>query len=1103
MCGTALDPTVAQRWERRVVSIVFADLVGFTSRSERLDVEDVQAFLGRYHELLRHELESHGGLVEKFIGDAVMGLFGAPVAHEDDPERAVRAALAIQDAAGRMRDRDHVDLHVRVGVTSGEALIALGVDPLSGEGMATGDVVNTAARLQSAAPVDGVLVDEQTYRSSGRAIHYEPAAAIRAKGKEAPVAVWVATAPRSLVPEQKRAHDTPLVGRSKQLAQLVAAFERAREEPSTQLVSVVGEPGIGKTRLLDELASHVNELPELVTWRRGRSLSYGEGVAFWALGEMVKAQAGILESDSLEVTTAKLADAVGLVIAEGRDSEWVTRHLRPLVGLESVESVSVEGGRVEAFAAWRRFFETVADDGPTVLTFEDLHWADDALLDFIDLLTDRAGAVPLLIACTARPELLERRPGWSGGKTNATTISLLPLSFEDTASVVSNLLDQPLLPEGIQQALLGRADGNPLYAQEFVRMLQDRGDLVRGDAGWQLRGEAGGLPESIQGIIAARLDTLAPDERLSIQDAAVIGETAWVSAACALTKRTSWEAEELLYSLERKQLVQRTRRPSISGEVEFRFGHALTRDVAYSQIPRAKRATKHEAAAAWIEQLAGERDDKAELLADHYHHALTLRAALGEDTTGIEAEARAAFTEAADQAAAVHAHAAAARHYHAALQLTSSDDPQRAKLLLGEARSQIGANQADEQLLTTAVAAQVEAEDWEGAAKCEMLLAVWHYWAGDGDEQEAHQARAAEYASRIPPTEVMCDIAAQQAIRMAYSGNARGALELTATMVPLAEQADLAAGHAILLLGRGYARLELGDSDAIADVRTAADGLAQLADSRTPSTYVNLGSTLNGLGDLPAAEAAYHAASQWAARFANAFLIDFVCAEQAFHAYHSGEWETAERLLAGVDTANAIIDSIVRTIRGPIKLARGDAPAALSDAAAVLSYATDANDVEFRFMGLALEARAHEASGDTKQSWAACDQFLTTWGESGVSSRAVELCDIAPILATFERHADIHDAALRLPLACRWRDALLLIADSRYGPAADVYEQIGSQPIAAEAHLLAAKKAAKSPQRGDAQHHIEVVLSFADKTGATLYRQRVEQDQTPQTPPVA
>ena len=349
-----------------------------------------------------------------------------------------------------------------------------------------------------------------------------------------------------------------LIGRAPEVEALHAAVA-ASATGESRIVLVTGDAGIGKTRLVEELYAYVGELPELVTWRRGRSLAYGEGIAFWALGEVVKAQAGILESDSANVADHKLRDAVESLGLEERDREWVVRHLGPLVGLEAATSRS-DGSRVEGFAAWRRFLEALAAAGATVLVFEDIHWADDALLDFIDLLAERAGAVPMLIVCTARPELFERRAGWAGGTTNPNTLMLTSLSEEDTARLVGDLLDQALLPADVQQRLLTQAGGNPLYAQEYVRMLQDRSLLLHGETGWTLAGEMEAPPESIQGIIAARLDTLSADEKSLLQDAAVIGRTAWLGAVCALTERNVWEADELLHGLERKQLVQRVRR---------------------------------------------------------------------------------------------------------------------------------------------------------------------------------------------------------------------------------------------------------------------------------------------------------------------------------------------------------------------------------------------------------------------------------------------------------------------------------------------------------------------------------------------------------------
>ena len=1082
-----------ERRERRVVSVLFADLVGFTRRSEHLDVEEVEGFLAPYQALLQGCVERTGGTVAKFTGDGVMAIFGGVVAHEDDAERAVRCGLAIRDGLAEAEASAGEDrLRVRVGVTTGEALVSQG----SGGAIdAVGDVVNTAARLESAAPADGVLVDEWTYRATSRAVRYDDADAVEAKGKTGLVSVWLAVEPVSVVPEQQRDR-LPLVGREAEADALRGALDRSRGEPSTQLVSVIGEPGIGKSRLVEELYEYVEVLPGLITWRRGRSLAYGEGVAFWALGEMVKAQAGILESDSAGEAQKRLSDAVAQVIVDERDREWVARHLRPLVGLGATSSGG-DSGREEAFAAWRRFVEALAEQRPTVLVFEDIHWADDALLDFIDLVADRAGAIPLLLVCTARPELLERRPGWAGGKTNATTISLTPLSDADTARLVGGLLDRALLPAPVQSALLQRAEGNPLYAQEYVRMLQDRDVLVRGEGSWVLAADIRDLPESLQGIIAARLDTLSTEEKGLLQDAAVVGRTAWIGAVNAVTERTTWQAEELLHNLERKQLVQRVRRSSIQGETEFQFGHSLTRDVAYSQIRRADRAHKHEAAALWIEQLAGERDDKAELLADHYTQALSLRRAMGEPTDTIEPRALAAFTEAADQAAATYAHAAAVHHYEAALALTPATAVRsRAALMLGHATALSNLETASPEILEAAIEAQVTVEEWDSAAQIERMLGRWYQEsAADGEQGKLHLASAAAYAARVPPSDTMCMIAYDQVWAMVTGGEAEQALALVDQMIPLAEDAGLVVGPALLLLWRGFARVSLGDAEGgIADVTTAAETLASEAHPRTIAAYGNLGGLLYGLGRMSETDIAFATAAEWASRFELPAYTSWVGIGRAYLAYQASQWDRAVHLLAVAAGADhtAFEEHDLRGLTGLMALARMDTDAALNDAAAVVAYAEGSRNDQFLYKGLALDARCQYSLANQKGSLEQCDRFLARWNEGDVVAGevAVNLCEITPILVEADRHDAIRTAAFRLSEDCRWRDALLLTADTRYAEAADLYTEIGSQPLAADAHLLAAQQAANEGRTSDAARHAEAVLAFAKQTGAVLYERQ-------------
>src|SRR3954453_20143718 len=499
-CGTYLaEARTRPGEERKGVSVLFVELVGFTASSERADPEDVRARLRPYHARVKEEIERFGGTVEKFIGDAVMAVFGAPAAHEDDPERAVTSALRVIAAIADLNEtQPDLALSVRAAVNTGEAVVTLSARPDRGEAMVAGDVVNTAARLQQHAPVDGVVVGETTYRATRDLFDYEPLESVSAKGKSEPLRLWHAkSARRRFGVDVEPAARTPLIGRDDDLAVLQSPYARMLREASTQLVTIVGEPGVGKTRLTTEFRKWVDDQTEIVSWRQGRSLPYGDGITFWALGEIVKAQAVILESDLADQAAAKLRRALADLVSDETEVQWLETHLRPLIGLGADEAGARAG---DAFAAWRRFVEALAEQSPLVLVFEDLHWADDALLDFVDELVDRVTEVPLLVLATSRPELLERRPGWGGGKPNATTMSLAPLPDDVSARLVAALLDRPVPEAERQRALLAKIGGNPLYAEQYARGLIERGDLVD-------------LPETVHGIIAARLDALSREEK--------------------------------------------------------------------------------------------------------------------------------------------------------------------------------------------------------------------------------------------------------------------------------------------------------------------------------------------------------------------------------------------------------------------------------------------------------------------------------------------------------------------------------------------------------------------------------------------------------------
>ena len=438
-CGASLTtPSRAPAEERRLVTVLFCDLVDFTARSDQADPEDVGALLRPYHARQRAEIERLGGTLDKFIGDGVMAVFGAPLAHGDDPERAVRCALGMLAAIQELNQaHPSLDLAVRIAITTGQALVRHVADEQT-EGV-VGDVVNTASRLQGVAPVGGVVVGEATFRATSRLFDYQELAPVQVKGKANPVPVWRLLAARSRTGRDAvRRPGTPFVGREAELDLLRGLFEHTLTERAVRLVTIMGEPGVGKSRFVGELASVADHRSELVTWRQGRCLPYGDGIAFWALGEIVKAQAGILESDNPAEVTGKLRAAVADLLPEASEREWLRARLAPLVGIADPEAVKPE--RAELFAAWRRFIEVMAASDPLVLVVEDLHWADPAMLEFLSHLAERCTGLPLLIVATARPELLERNPGWGEGSPRASRIALPALTDLETARLVAALV---------------------------------------------------------------------------------------------------------------------------------------------------------------------------------------------------------------------------------------------------------------------------------------------------------------------------------------------------------------------------------------------------------------------------------------------------------------------------------------------------------------------------------------------------------------------------------------------------------------------------------------------------------------------------------------
>jgi class 3 adenylate cyclase/tetratricopeptide (TPR) repeat protein len=893
------------RRERKVVTVLFADLVGFTSRAEQLDPEDVDAVLRPYHERLRGELEQWGGTVEKFIGDAVVAVFGAPIAREDDPERALRAALAIRDWA---IEEDGVE--VRIAVNTGEALVSLDARPDSGEGLVAGDVVNTASRLQSAAPVNGILVGEQTQRATGHVIDYREAELVLAKGKSEPIPVWEALQARSRFGVDVRQHGgAELVGRDGELNTLVQALARAQREREPQLVTLVGVPGIGKSRLVWELFGEVGRGDTLVYWRQGRSLPYGEGVSFWALAEMVKAQAGIHEDDDRENANAKLVAAVRAVVDE--DAEWVASRLGPLVGIADAAPSS----RAESFTAWRAFFEGLAEQRPIVLVFEDIHWADAGLLDFVDHLADWVSGVPMLLVCTARPELHERRPDWGGGKRNALTLNLSPLSEEESARLLSLILDRSVLPADVQRSLLERASGNPLYAEQFGRLYLERGSIDDLE-----------LPENVHGLIAARLDALPAEEKALLQDAAVMGKVFWSGALAGDGAPT-----ERLHALERKEFIRRERRSSVAGESEFGFRHALVRDVAYGQIPRAERAAKHARAADWIESL-GRQQDHAELLAHHCVAALELVVASGGEPDALRERARRAQSDAGDRAMSLNAFGNAAGLYRSALDLEPGDDD-RARLLFRMGRALHYSEGGGEEALEDAAARLEALGDVEAAADAENLLAQIGVLGGRRTKAESHLARAVSLAEHLPVSPAKASVAVTRARSAYLEGDYGRALVLAEEARAMADALGLDALRAEALLYLGGSKIELGDTTGLEDVRETIDVFTAINSPEAARAYNNFSVMLRLAGEVKRAHEVSYEGVAIAERFG---LEPYIRWDRA------AEWDEALRL------ADAYLAELERTggypggarlVRAIMRVGRDDDAGAVADIEAALEIA--------------------------------------------------------------------------------------------------------------------------------------------------------------------
>ncbi|MDR7520362.1 MAG: adenylate/guanylate cyclase domain-containing protein [Armatimonadota bacterium] len=680
--------------ERRVVSVLFADLVASTPLAVRLDPEPVREILTDYFTAMREEVERYGGVVEKFIGDAVMAVFGLPAAHEDDPQRAIHAALAMRQRMGQLNARLRADLRVRIGISTGEVV----ADPAAvgaGEFMVTGEAVNLAARLQQQAAPDAVVIDERTCEASWGVVQCQPLETPR-DGDFAGRPRWIVLG----ITDRRAAKRlrAPLLGRESEMQFLHALYRRAVESRRPHLVTVIGPAGVGKSRLAEEFLGARRDEADGPQVLRGRCPAYGEGLTYWPLAEMLKQECGIKDNDPADVVTAKLRDGVRRVGVTGEDErEMVAAALAPLLGVEIAVRPDPGSGRLQGLRRSVEGRATVlepaaalagalgADDAlpralrtilaakgsrrPLVLVVEDLHWAEQSLLGLLEHLAIRITDAPMLLLCLARPELLERHPHWGSRVRNYTAVSLAPLSEELSRRLIANLLHSETVPGDVREAILARAEGNPFFIEEILRMMIDGGGLVRDEQGWRWasRPHEMRLPDTIHGILVSRLDLLSALEKRVVQDASVMGRVFWMGPLIATSGLHAAEVTTALDRLQEREVIDERPTSSISGEREFVFRHALIREVAYASLPKSERSLKHIRFAQWLESAAGDDEELLPVLARHGEQAWRYKFENGEQDEALARKAINTFRRAGRRASQLRTLPEALRLFERAL----------------------------------------------------------------------------------------------------------------------------------------------------------------------------------------------------------------------------------------------------------------------------------------------------------------------------------------------------------------------------------------------------------------------------------------------------
>ncbi len=811
-CGTTLTTAAAPAQatgptaERRLVSVLFADLVGFTTLSETRDAEQVRDLLSRYFETARGIIGAYGGTVEKFIGDAVMAVWGAPVAFEDDAERAVRSALDLVAAVGAMGREVGGELQLRAGVLTGEAAVTLGA---TNQGMVAGDLVNTASRLQSVAPPGSVLVGEATMQAAAEAIAFEPAGEQLLKGKVSPVPAWRAlrvVAQRGGVGRSEQL-EAPFVGRGPELQMLKDFHVATGAERRPRLVSIIGQGGIGKSRLVWEFLKYIDGVTEVVYWHQGRSPAYGEGISFWALAEMVRSRAKIADEDDPTTARTKLSATLDEWVTDDAERRWIEPRLLQLLGLDPAEA-DARPDRESLFAAWRLFFERIAEQGVVILVFEDLQWADDGMLDFIDHVLEWTRERPIYLISLTRPELLDRRPDWGAGRRNFTSLVLEPLTHGEMRELMAGLV--PGLPDAVVERVLERAEGIPLYAVETVRMLLADGLLALDGGVARPTGDLAeiSVPASLHALIASRLDGLEVDDRALLQAASVIGKTFTVAALAAVSGIEDEAVTTRLRSLVRREMLTVEADPRSPERGQYGFVQGLVREVAYGTLAKKDRRRLHLAAARYFETL----DDEgiAAALAEHYVAAYQAQPD-GPEGEAVAAQARVALRGAAERARSLGSFAQAMRFYERALEVTA-DPAEEYALRAAAGDAALYAGLVDEPLAHTARALELARQtgDPEQIMRATFMHAVSNGVTGRiAEDVELLEPARAEFA-HLADTREYVRLSAELARAYMLLGRNDESLGIVDATLPTAERLELARETIDLVVTRGADLASLG-----------------------------------------------------------------------------------------------------------------------------------------------------------------------------------------------------------------------------------------------------------------------------------------------------